>query len=131
MELYTGKVFVYWNLHRKLWSVKALTGPERGRVVHHMRHLTLKNAGPKVSPAGRARVIATGTKNVHAGVTGYLHPGAPEGFCFSNENRVSYNPRVSDSFFFCSTRECWDTPAPYVSMLTVNSRPEVYAPTGV
>lgn len=64
------KVFVYRNLHRKCFSVKSLEGPDKGRVVAWVGDITLSGVVFKVSKAGRARVLAEGKKNVHAGVTG-------------------------------------------------------------
>lgn len=64
------KVFVYFNLHRKCFSVKALEGPDKGRVVAHRDNVLLHDASFKVSQAGRLRVIREQRKNVHAGVCG-------------------------------------------------------------
>ena len=64
------KVFVYFNLHRKLFSVKALEGPMKGRVIAHRHALLINDATFKVSEAGRQRVIREQRKNVHAGVSG-------------------------------------------------------------
>ena len=64
------RVFVYWNLHRNLFSVKALTGPNKGRVVAHKTQLHLTDLSPKISAAGRARVLSERRKNVHAGLAG-------------------------------------------------------------
>lgn len=66
------KVFVYFNLHRYLWSIKALEGPRKGRVIGHARTVDLANVTFKVSEAGRQRVIRERKKNVHAGVVGDL-----------------------------------------------------------
>lgn len=64
------RVFVYFNLHKKLWSVKALEGADKGRVIAHKRMLTLANATPRVSEKGRQRVLQERRKNVHAGIVG-------------------------------------------------------------
>jgi hypothetical protein len=64
------KVFVYFNLHKKVWSVKALEGPNKGRVVAHRNALSLYHCTFKVSEAGRQRVIREQRKNVHAGIVG-------------------------------------------------------------
>ena len=64
------KVFVYFNLHKKVWSVKALEGPQKGLVIAHKRFLVLTNAKPKVSEKGRQRVLQERRKNVHAGIVG-------------------------------------------------------------
>lgn len=66
------KVFVYFNLHRKLWSVKALDGKARGKVIAHCERVIVRGASFKVSEAGRQRVLREGRKNVHAGIVGEL-----------------------------------------------------------
>lgn len=66
------RVFVYRNLHKKCWSIKALSGPDRGRVIAHTHGFTLDDATFKVSAAGRARVLSERRKNVHAGIVGTL-----------------------------------------------------------
>lgn len=66
------RVFVYFNLHRKVWSVKALDGAAKGRVVAHASHVALCDAVCRVSEAGRQRVIREQRKNVHAGIVGTL-----------------------------------------------------------
>lgn len=71
------RVFVYFNLHRKCWSVKALEGPRKGRVIHHMDRLALDLVEFRVSAAGRARVLRERKKHVHAGVVGELRNDIP------------------------------------------------------
>ena len=66
------KVFVYKNLHRGLYSVKALEGPYKGRVIGYFKELTLINCEFRVSQKGKQRVLDEGRKNVHAGVIGNL-----------------------------------------------------------
>jgi len=64
------RCFVYFNLHRKTYSLKALEGPHKGRVIGHADTLELCDCTFKVSEAGRQRVIRDKRKNVHAGVVG-------------------------------------------------------------
>jgi hypothetical protein len=64
------RVFVYYNLHKHVWSVKALEGDDKGRVIAHRTDVVLLNAKPRVSEAGRQRVIREKRKNVHAGLVG-------------------------------------------------------------
>ena len=64
------KVFVYFNLHKKCFSIKALEGAMKGRVVAHRDNVLLFHATFKVSQAGRERVLREKRKNVHAGVCG-------------------------------------------------------------
>jgi hypothetical protein len=97
------KVFVYWNLHRKLWSVRALQGPDKGRVVSHAYYVRLRDATGRVGKAGRERVLREGKKNVHAGMVGtldYAGTGIADGRCLSwySTDRVTYNPYRYDSF---------------------------------
>lgn len=66
------KVFIYWNLHRHCWSIKALDGERRGRVIAHASRADMVGVTFKVSEAGRQRVIRERRKNVHAGVVGHL-----------------------------------------------------------
>ena len=88
------KVFVYFNLHKKVWSVKALSGPNKGRVIAHLDRLVLDDCTFKVSEAGRQRVLREKRKNVHAGVMGtvthqdWRFVGVP----------VTYNPYKYSSF---------------------------------
>jgi hypothetical protein len=65
------RVFVYFNLHRKCFSIKALEGANKGRVVAHRNDVLLFDGVFKVSEAGRQRVLRERKKNVHAGVVGY------------------------------------------------------------
>jgi len=96
------KVFVYFNLHRKLFSVKALEGPMKGRVIAHRQHVLLNDATFKVSEAGRQRVIREQRKNVHAGVSGtWFNVAAGNGlhdFVSMNGSAIMYNPYKYDSF---------------------------------
>ena len=66
------KCFVYFNLHRKVWSIKALEGPNKGRVIAHSSMVEMSDCSFKVSEAGRQRVLAEKRKNVHAGVVGVV-----------------------------------------------------------
>jgi len=66
------RVFVYFNLHHRCWSIRAASVPERGRVIAHADQVSLSNVTPSVSERGRQRVIAEGRKSVHAGLTGDL-----------------------------------------------------------
>lgn len=95
------RVFVYWNLHRKVWSVKALEGPEKGRVIAHSPHVMVMDAAGKVSQAGRQRVIREKRKNVHAGIVGTL-AGLNHQPHFTGE-AVTYNPYKYETFVYRDT----------------------------
>jgi hypothetical protein len=99
------KVFVYFNLHRKLFSVKALEGDMKGRVIAHRKHVLLTDATFKVSEAGRQRVIREQRKNVHAGVSGTwfeddVQHGADKtsAFITINGSAITYNPYKYSTF---------------------------------
>jgi len=96
-------VFVYFNLHKKLFSVKALHGLNKGRVIAHMDNIFLSDVSFKVSEAGRQRVLREKRKNVHAGVVGNWE-------CEFLENMeggvdITYNPYKFDSFVRADNHE--------------------------
>jgi hypothetical protein len=92
------KVFVYFNLHKRVFSVKALEGKDKGRVIGHRTMLAIDSPTFKVSEAGRQRVIREKRKNVHAGVVGFL----TSPYDWTKEEvswtPVLYNPYVFSSF---------------------------------
>jgi hypothetical protein len=100
----TVKVFVYYNLHKRTWSVKALEGPRKGRVIAHSKYVVLRNAHGKVSAAGRARVLREGRKNVHAGMVGDFVQGV-EVKLPSWAQDVTYNPYKYETFVYKSDEE--------------------------
>ena len=93
------KVFVYYNLHRKVWSVKALEGPDKDRVVAHRDMVVLRSPEGKVSQAGRKRVLEQQQKNVHAGIVGYwIKDGWPRiSGCWEE---ITYNPYKYETFVY-------------------------------
>lgn len=101
------KVFVYYNLHKKVWSVKALEGPEKGRVIHHATMVILTDCTYKVSEAGRQRVLREKRKNVHAGVVGTLVAISGERgyFPYTKSVPVTYNPYKYETFVIESSKE--------------------------
>jgi hypothetical protein len=96
------KVFVYFNLHRKLFSIKALEGNMKGRVIAHRQSVLLSDATFKVSEAGRQRVIREQRKNVHAGVSGSWYgddvDGKATAFITINGSAIMYNPYKYSTF---------------------------------
>ena len=93
------KVFVYRNLHKKCFSIKALEGPMKGRVIGHDSSVVLKDVGFKVSEAGRQRVLKELRKNVHAGVIGRLIEETPTGGRYQRQGEFTYNPYKTNHFF--------------------------------
>ena len=106
------RVFVYFNLHRKCFSIKALEGDRKGRVVAHSTTVLLEGCKFKVSEAGRQRVLREKRKNVHAGVTGtWINADRVEScyeFLSMVGRQVSYNPYKYDSFVIKATEQLVD-----------------------
>jgi hypothetical protein len=118
------KVFAYRNLHRQCWSVKALEGPLKGRVIYHANDLTLGWCDFKVSQAGRQRVLREQKKNVHAGVVGYLTGCgeiATDGIDL--DVPITYNPYKYDSFV---DARC-EVPVSSALFVNLNSKGKLHA----
>jgi len=103
------RVFVYFNLHKKLWSVRALEGPCKGRVIAYGKYVLLADAKGKVSQAGRERVLRENRNNVHAGIVGELAASGAAAVRELNEvghrqratfDGITYNPRKYDRFVY-------------------------------
>lgn len=92
------RVFAYRNLHRACWSLKALDGADKGRVVGHADHVTLWGCGLVVNEAGRQRVLREQKKNVHAGVVGLVTNGVNLLPHDAPARKVSYNPYRAGTF---------------------------------
>ncbi len=96
------KVFVYFNLHRKCFSIKALEGANKGRVVAHRDSVLLFDGTFKVSEAGRQRVLKEQRKNVHAGVVGQWDETGTDLITIDRVTTIgtaiTYNPYKYDSF---------------------------------
>ena len=106
------RVFVYFNLHKKCFSIKALEGDRKGRVVAHSNTVLLESCKFKVSEAGRQRVLREKRKNVHAGVTGtWINADRVEScyeFLSMVGRQVSYNPYKYSSFVIKATEQTVD-----------------------
>jgi len=96
------RVDIYWNLNRGGYSIRAVEGPMKNRVVGYAAGADLVNATFKVQAGARERVRRERVKSVHAWVRGELiathelitaHPEAAEAWA-----RVTYNPYKFDSF---------------------------------
>lgn len=105
-KLIGTKVFVYYNLHKHVFSIKAMEGDRKGRVVGYSTHITLSDAIPKVSEAGRQRVIRERKKNVHAGIVGIVESLGDMGVQAGQS--VTYNPYKFSTFVLTGCL----TPAP-------------------
>ena len=86
------QVRVYWNLHRKCFSVQ-----HKGRVVLHAEQVGLKGVTFKVNENGRQRVLSSKRKEVHAYVCGELCE-IDEAVTDVELRYVSYNPYANETF---------------------------------
>jgi len=85
------RVYVYFNLHKKVYSVR-----QSGIVVCHTKSILLERCRFLVGESGRKKVLREGKKNVHAGVSGYVVDRVP---CIPrSECAVTYNPYKYESF---------------------------------
>ena len=93
------KVRVYWNLHRRCWSIQDV---KSGLVIDHRYDITLEQAKFVVRKSGQKRVREEGKKNVHAFAVGYI---AEEQDIDNSayHHKVSYNPYKNDFFMRSST----------------------------
>lgn len=103
-ELIGKRVMVYYNLHKKTFSVQY-----RGRVMMHADYVKLKDVEFRVREGGKEKVRQEMRKNVHAFVIGDLvdyckfpcESLPPE----SNDKVITYNPYKYDSFVKRDTEE--------------------------
>jgi len=101
------RVKVYYNLHKKLFSVVALAGPRKGRVIAHKQDLILTCVTFKVQESGRQRVLREKQKNVHAFVVGEWRDVCyyfPESYGIDTR-QICYNPYKYDSFVLKDSEE--------------------------
>lgn len=112
-------VFAYKNLTRGCWSLKALSGPRKGRVVAHLDTLTLHGASPKVSAAQLAWMRAHGSRLVCAGIIG-AYAGEHAALWGA---RIRFAPFERDGFFYPDTGGAFEG-APVV---TFGPHGDVYA----
>ncbi len=98
------KVFIYFNLHKKVFSVRSM---KSGIVIAHVTEIELDNAIFKVSEKGRQKVLSERRKNVHAGIVGFIS----EKEVFKSQekyNQAIYNPYLYESFVDKESKERLD-----------------------
>jgi len=120
------RVRVYWNLHRKCWSVQ---DTKTGLVVLHKDKLAIRMANFVVRKAGQKRVREEGKKNVHAFVVGNLSEHLPTlDYMQDYANEIWYNPYEMDYFENRDTgEEARQTYSVVLCTKTDEGRPKVYA----
>lgn len=109
------RYFIYRNLHKEgyVYSIKALEGEYKGKVIGYTSSLIMCNIEFRVSEAGRERVRRERRKRVHAGIVGgifnakdvEIRQGSIQrcGYKFGlihpkDRAYVTYNPYLNDTF---------------------------------
>lgn len=97
------KVEVYFNLHKKLFSVRSVA---TGRVMFHTYEVCIDNPKFVVRKAGRDKVLRERKKNVHAFVRGDIrHYPEKLSPTLDLTKAVSYNPYKAGHFVNKATDE--------------------------
>lgn len=89
------RVYAYKNLTRGCWSLKALDGPNKGKVIAHLDTLTLRDASPKVSAAQVRWMREHKSRLVCAGIVGTFNGEAASLW----GARVRFSPFTRDDFY--------------------------------
>ena len=92
----SAKYYTYFNLHKRVWSVKY-----KGKVIKHLKNCWIPHATTKVNEKGRLRVVKERRKNVHAFLVSDscpieildIEPGIRDSY-----HRVWYNPYETNQF---------------------------------
>lgn len=124
------KCRVYWNLHKKCWSVQ---DRKSGRVVEHGLYIVMHDVSFVVRKGGRERVLREGKKNVHAFACGTLrkvlkiNPLNNVDDLLTNPYRkeVTYNPYKNESFVWRESGE----PVHASSSVILRTKGRVFAAT--
>lgn len=98
------KVRVYWNLHKKCFSVQDY---KTGRVIAHKNLVHLTDVKFHVRTGGNQRVRDEGRKNVHAFMIGNLVDGSSEFADVADAigREVTYNPYKYETFVTVCDKE--------------------------
>lgn len=104
---------VYFNLHKRCWSVM-----QDHKVRFHTDYIVLRDCTFEVSKRGREKVLQSKRKNVHAFVKGFFTvPGSFPQAVLMMET-VTYNPYHSGSFYKKYNETYLVSSAKYVDMMS-------------
>lgn len=118
-------MFVYFNLHKKTFSIKALEGENKGKVIGYSDTVTLSTASPKVSEAGRQRVLKEKRKNVHSGIVGRVESILPTTITECMD-RIEYNPYKYTTFVYSDIPSVHYSRSSQCSLSVENGKVNVY-----
>ena len=115
---YAEPVRVYWNFHRKCYSVQ-----QNRLVVGYTDCISLVDVRFHVSEAGRQRVLKERKKNVHAYAIGTIK--VPEDVFW--DVKIQYNPYLHKSFCLWVNPKRTISSANSVLLRTKDSEPQILA----
>jgi len=126
METNGQQVDVYFNLHKRVYSLRSV---KTRRVIAHVKFVLLSDCAFKVSEAGRQRVLKEKRKNVHAFVRGTVVEAGDQGWFLDRRGSrvVSYNPYTGDKFVVLHEDRRPVASSPQVHLGTILGRPMVRA----
>jgi hypothetical protein len=95
------RVRVHYNLHTLIWSVVALEGDDKGRVISRAECVVLTGAIKfHVGEKSRQRVIRDHCRSVHAYISGELQYSGKRGLNVAPDGiSISYNPFKQGTFY--------------------------------
>lgn len=107
------KVAVYWNFHKKIFSIQSRDKETYGLVVSHLKSAVVALPKFVIRQAGREKVLKEKKKNVHAYIVGHLIKDVPMSFTNWDEEKgynsrarlISYNPYKDTTFVTVDTKE--------------------------
>ena len=96
------RVRVHYNLHTLIWSVVALSGQNKGKVIHRSKYVELGgDIKFHVGEKSRQKVIANKCRSVHAYISGELLAVGNELLSIprGDATSISYNPYHAGHFY--------------------------------
>jgi len=99
-ELIGKKVTVYFNLHKKLWSVKY-----KGRVVLHVSHISIIPTKLHINENARLKVIKDKCRMVHAWINGEIVDFSDRDNEVNHEDAFNYNPYYAGHFYYLNEKK--------------------------
>lgn len=121
------RVSVYWNLNKHTFSVRAMEGPNKGRVIEYRDEVFLTDASYVVQPKGRAKVVKEGKKNVHAFVRGRLIEETSGISLTGAVEHITYNPFRDETFVLRTEKRQAIRKSQGVVMVNHGEKPKVMA----
>lgn len=99
VDLENTRVFVYFNPNKDLFSVKALEGKHKGKIIIHAPALTLKGA-LFISNKGIKQRAITDKQNVHSGIAGYIISLKRDQEKVDSWPEINYDPQGINEFTY-------------------------------